>query len=109
MPPAVFKSTTVGISGPQDFSSLVRIFIKIIDIALPILIGLALLAFFWGLVKFILRLGGDEKIEEGRSLMVWGLIALFVMISFVGILNFFYGDIFGGTLFLPILPTDATP
>lgn len=51
--------------------------------------ALALLAFFWGLAKFIFHLGGDEKaVDEGKRVMKWGLIALFIMISVWGIIIF---------------------
>ena len=55
-----------------------------------IVMGLALLAFFWGLAKFIFAVGGDEKaVGAGKTLMLWGVIALFIMVCVVGILAFF--------------------
>jgi len=51
-------------------------------------IALALLVFFWGLVKFIFKIGGDEKaVAQGRPLMIWGLVALFVIISVWGLVR----------------------
>ncbi|MDQ3089526.1 MAG: hypothetical protein M3Q24_00015 [bacterium] len=50
----------------------------------------ALLVFFYGLVKFILK-AGQEK-AEGKGIMVWGLIALFVMLSVWGIIRFFQAE-----------------
>ncbi|MDP3874982.1 MAG: hypothetical protein U1C66_00385 [Patescibacteria group bacterium] len=56
---------------------------------IAIVVAVALLVFFWGLAKFIFRLGGDEKaVEEGKRIMLWGLLALFVMVSVWGIINF---------------------
>lgn len=55
-----------------------------------IVTGIALVAFLWGLAKFIFRVGGDEKaVESGRTLMIWGVVALFVMVSVWGIVAFF--------------------
>ncbi len=91
---------------PTNFSELVYIFVDLIRTAVPVIAGLALLVFIWGLVKFIFRVGGDEKaVEDGKNLMKWGLIALFVMVSFLAILAFVYRDLgfrepFGGT-YLP--------
>jgi len=89
----------------MTFHSLINIFIGLIKLTIPVLVGLALLAFIWGLVKFIFRVGGDEKaVSEGKNLMIWGLIALFVMLSAWGIIAFVYKDI-GFTRFgLPLLP-----
>lgn len=74
---------------------------------MPVVTGFALVVFFWGLAKFIFRLGGDENaVKEGKNLMVWGLIAFFVLLSLMGILAFIYRD-FGFTRPFgpPLLPT----
>ena len=68
---------------------LIRAVGGLINPIIVILVGVALLAFFWGLAKFIFRVGGDEKaVEEGKMIMKWGLIALFVMVSVWGIIIF---------------------
>ena len=62
----------------------------LINPLIAILVGLALLASFWGLLKFMFKIGGDEKpLEDGKTIMKWGLIAMFVMLSVMGIINFF--------------------
>lgn len=93
-------------STPSNFKELVNIFVDLIRTALPVIAGLALLVFIWGLVKFIFRVGGDEKaVEDGKNLMKWGLIALFVLVSFMAILAFVYEDIgFSRPFGLPLLP-----
>ena len=60
---------------------------RIITILIPMAAACALLFFFWGLAKFIFKLGnGDESaVEEGKEIMKWGIIALFVMVSIWGI------------------------
>lgn len=71
-------------------TEIIEAFGGIINALLPIAVGLALLAFFWGLAKFIYNTGkGDTAaVETGRSLMVWGIIALFVIVSIWGIIAF---------------------
>jgi hypothetical protein len=72
---------------------------------LPVVAGMTLLVFFWGLAKFIARVGGDVKaVEEGKNLMIWGIVGLFVMISIWGILAFM-SDQFGFGHVFPLLPT----
>jgi len=96
---------------PTDLKSLVGIFTGLINDALPVLVGLALLAFIWGLVKFIFKVNDPKANEEGKNLMKWGLIALFVMVSFMAIVGFFYSD-FGFSRpfnpFGPSLPTNPS-
>lgn len=91
---------------PTTFQELTIIFLDIIQILVPILYALALLVFIWGLVKFIFRLGGDEKaVEAGKKLMLWGLVALFIMVSIWGILALFHDDFgFSNPFGLPLLP-----
>lgn len=102
--PLVFTSQTIGVSGPQNFGELVQIFLDLIMLAIPLVASLALLVFLWGLVKFIYRVGGDEKaVTEGKNLMIWGVIALFVMVSIWGIIRLLSGE-FGFTFGFPLLP-----
>ncbi|MBI1974396.1 MAG: hypothetical protein HYS51_00850 [Candidatus Zambryskibacteria bacterium] len=91
---------------PTTLQAVIRIFIDLIKLLFPVLVGMALLVFLWGLAKFIFRVGGDEKaVTEGQQLMKWGIIALFVMVSFWGILAMIYSDIgFGRPFGLPLLP-----
>jgi hypothetical protein len=102
----VFRSGTTGVAGPQNFAELIGIFLDLIKLLIPVVASLALLAFFWGLVKFINNVSGDTKaITEGKNLMIWGLIALFVMVSVWGILRFVYGELgLSPTFGLPFLP-----
>jgi len=61
---------------------------------IPVLIGIALLIFFWGIVKFVFSQGSEKAQTDGKKIMIWGLIALFVMLSVWGIIKFFQ-DAFG--------------
>ena len=58
--------------------------------SIKILVGVALIVFFAGLVKFIFHVSGDEKaVDEGKRIMKCGILALFVMLSVWGIVWFF--------------------
>jgi Type IV secretion system pilin len=46
---------------------------------IPIVFSLSVLFFFWGVAQFVLNAGDEKKIKEGKSLMIWGVIAIFVM------------------------------
>ncbi len=94
---------------PTTFQELTQIFLDIIQILVPILYALALLVFVWGLVKFIFRVGGDsdKALADGKKLMTWGLLALFIMVSVWGILALFHDDLaFSNSFGLPLLPVD---
>ena len=55
---------------------------------IPITIALALVVFFWGLIKFISKAGDEAEVKKGKGIMTWGIIALFVMITIWGIISF---------------------
>lgn len=89
----------------SDLPSFVGFLIGIINSLLVLLIALALLVFFKGLVSFIAKSGDAKSHQDGKNLMIWGLVGLFVMVSVFGILQFAYNDFgFGRPFGLPTLP-----
>lgn len=60
----------------------------IINSLIAVMVAIALLIFFWGLVKFILAQGSETTKLEAKKIMGWGLVALFVMVSVWGIIGF---------------------
>ena len=68
-------------------AGMLRVFGNLIQIATPIVVALALLAFFWGLAVFIFNTSDEKKRKGGLQIMIWGIIALFVMVSVWGIIN----------------------
>jgi hypothetical protein len=63
------------------------------DVFIPLAFSLCLLYFFWGITKYIKNDAGSEKaVEEGKKIMLWGLVALFVVFSIWGIINFIRGE-----------------
>jgi hypothetical protein len=62
--------------------------------------------FFWGVAKYILSAGDPKSAAEGKSIMIYGIIAIAVMASVYGLVNFLQTTlgISGGTVTLPPLP-----
>ncbi len=50
-----------------------------------LIIAATVVAFFWGVFQFVFS---PEKKEEGKSMMLWGITGLFVMVSLWGIIGF---------------------
>lgn len=48
---------------------------------------LAFLAFFWGIAMFLFNAGDDEKRKKGMSIMIWSIVAIFVMTAIWGIVG----------------------
>ena len=58
----------------------------IVNTLIPIVFAIALLVFFWGLVRYIF--GAEHDKEKAKKTMLWGVIALFVMASIWGLVTF---------------------
>ena len=90
-----------------NIESLVIAIGNIVELALPIVVGIALLVFFWGLVKFIFAQGNEEAKADAKKIMLWGLIALFVMVAVWGLVQFIgtaLGINQGQTITVPTVP-----
>lgn len=77
------------ITSSQGVQELITDSYSVVGLLTTIAVGSALLVFFWGLAQFILhKSGGSETAQtEGSRLMVWGIIALVIMISIWGIVS----------------------
>ncbi|MEI6627272.1 MAG: hypothetical protein WCL61_01635 [bacterium] len=49
---------------------------------------LALIAFVWGSLEWILSQGDEKRITKGKDMMKWAVIGLFVLFASYAIINF---------------------
>lgn len=70
----------------------------------PLLVGLAVVFFVYGIIKFFLNPDNEEKKKEGKTFILWGIIALFVMVSIWGLVGILSGTFLDGKTVLPGLP-----
>ncbi|MFA6006254.1 MAG: hypothetical protein WC764_00805 [Candidatus Paceibacterota bacterium] len=77
----------VGNGGGSAFSFLQTVK-SVMNLLVPIMVGLALIYFIYGLAEYILISGESGKKEEGRTRMIWGTIAMFVLVSVWGLVAF---------------------
>lgn len=55
---------------------------------IPLIIGAAVIVFLWGVLKYVLSGSDDpDKRKDARSFMIWGIAALFVMVSVWGLVR----------------------
>jgi hypothetical protein len=59
----------------------------LINRLIPFIIALTLLVFLWGVFKFVISGGDSDARKEAQGYMIWGIIALFVMVSVWGLVN----------------------
>lgn len=58
---------------------------SIINILMPMVVALTVLALMWGLFQYVR--GGAEEKEKGKSIMIYGIIAIAVMVSVYGLVR----------------------
>jgi hypothetical protein len=73
----------------QPIVNIIQAVGAIVNLLIPIVIAVALLVFFWGLVKYIR--GAGKSAAAGRSIMIAGLVSLFIMVSVWGIVHLAQG------------------
>lgn len=84
-----------------EFRDLICIVVDIISSLIPFLLSLMLLVFFWGLAKFILHADDARARSEGRQIMIWGVVGLFVATSLFGILQYLSSNFSFGIINIP--------
>ena len=52
---------------------------------IPLIFGLALVSFLWGVVQYVINSDEEAKKEQGRQFMLWGIIGLAVMSAVWGL------------------------
>ena len=63
---------------------------------IPVIFGIAVVVFFLGIAKYVYGASDDQK-KEGRYILIWGIIVMFVMAMLWGILAFLQGELGFGT------------
>ncbi|MBI4120990.1 MAG: hypothetical protein HY457_01920 [Parcubacteria group bacterium] len=71
---------------PQNVGDLVSLFLQILALLIPLILTLALIAFLWGVFRYVIAKGPEDK-KEAINVIVWGLIGLFVMVSVWGLVS----------------------
>ena len=93
----------------STFRSFILQIISVIGVLIPILFAIAFIVFFWGLSKFILNSDNEKDIQNGKNYMFWGVLALFILISFRAIIGLVSNELeFGNSSTVPLLPTGAS-
>jgi len=82
---------------------LIRALLSVLNYLIPILIGLAVLLFLWGILRYVFSTDESAR-KDAISVITHGLIVLFIMISVWGLVSLLSNtfDLYGSDL--PIGP-----
>lgn len=93
-------SPSVAFAAPRTFSEAVNLLVTIIDTGTGLLILAGIVVYFWGISTNILKMK-DEGSQAFKAYFIWGIIAIFVMVSIWGIIELLQNTIFGGDYYSP--------
>lgn len=71
----------------SDLGEILNLIFTLIRGLTVFVFSLAVVIFFWGIVKFILNAANSEGHREGINFMIWGVISIFVMASIWGLVG----------------------
>jgi len=63
--------------------------------AISLLFVVATLVFLWGIIRYVIAGGDEDKLKEGRQYIIYGLVGLAVMLAVWGIVNAVVTTLFG--------------
>jgi len=81
------------IASAQTWVNFLTRFMQLLNMVLPMIIAFTIVFFFWGVVKFIQADESTQK-SEAKGLLVYGIVAIFVMVSIWGLVNFLLYTVF---------------
>ena len=90
----------IAFAAPSNLRELVELLVKIFNAAAALMV-LAALALFMYSILMNLQSGEATARQNLRTAIMWGILALFVMVSIWGILRIIQSTLFGATGVLP--------
>jgi hypothetical protein len=85
------------IASAETFRDFIADIVGLINVTIPVLIGAALVFYFWNVVTKIINKDSKEAKEKLRDIVPMGLLALFVLVSIWGILNILQSTFLSGS------------
>lgn len=73
-----------------------KISTEILNPVIGLMIAIAFAVFLWGIIEFIANADNEQKREDGKRHIIWGLVGLFIMVAVAGIIvviNNFIGSL----------------
>ena len=85
---ALAPSVAMAAADVSYFDGLVKGIGGVFNSLIPVIIAIAVVYFLWGVLQFIGAGDDEEARKAGRSRMLNGILALFVMVALWGIIAF---------------------
>jgi len=99
--------TFAAVQNPDAFS-LLGLIANFLAMAIPVLITVAVVYFIWGVIQYSLS-SSEEAKKKNKGIIIQGLIGLFVIVAFWGILKLVTDTTGVGPGVTPVLPCIPNP
>ena len=90
------------LAGAATILNLLALANTVFNALIGLLITLAIVAVFWGIIKYLFEKGGEGK-SDGLRVALYGVGAIFIMVSIWGIIRLLQST-FGVTSTDPVIP-----
>lgn len=81
----LLASAQIAANAQSGIFGLLTLAARVLNTLVGLFVLAAIVVFFWGLIKY-LRDVGEQK-SEGLHTMIWGIVAIFVMVSIWGLIR----------------------
>ncbi|KKW38777.1 MAG: hypothetical protein UY88_C0001G0003 [Parcubacteria group bacterium GW2011_GWA1_54_88] len=85
--PSLVLALPVVVSAQNDVESLLGDVRRWLDLLVPILMGIGLIFFIWGLIQYFRAEGSDDDKKAARSNIVYGIIIFAAIVGIWGLVN----------------------
>lgn len=75
------------IASAKNFADLVTSLIKYTDAITYVLVSVAVIVFLYGMLRLIASAGNEQKKGEGKKIILYGILGIFIMVSLWGIIH----------------------
>ncbi len=96
--------------GTNRINNILTGFKSLVNTALIVLSGVAVLVFIYGIIRYVLSANDAEKRKEARGYMIYGVVAFAIIAGLYGLSNAlldFFGIGSGGSLTIPQINTNG--
>ncbi len=99
------QSAPTGSAPSLSLIGLSKWFMGLLGYAVQLILALSLISFLYGIFRLVfLDASNEAERNKARKFMLWGICALFVMVSVWGLVNILKSSVFGGgSLIIPQL------
>jgi len=105
LPPSEGGGSSCNLSG-VDFKGAVSCIISdVINPLMLLIVGVAVLIFMYGGIKYIQGSTKPEERAQAKMFMIYGILGIFIMVSFWGFVNLLMAVFFGGAVTAPPYPS----